>query len=799
MSNPVPTRIPLAYLAGGALAVFGLLLIRALPATTSSSWLTPRMLSIHLVLELVAIAIAALVVMVSFHTFDTERQRPAGLLGAGFLVVGCCDLLHALTYAGMPEFVADSGTDHAIFFWLMGRSFEVGTMALVALGFAPRLGRRVWLALGVATAAFLVWFGSFHVDSLPATFVKGLGVTPFKADYEIALFGANLAVAALLLRRRVRSGDRQFGLLAMSSFVVGLGELAFTSYVHPSDFQNIVGHLYKVAAYVLLYRATFIGSIRAPYEAVSASEARLREAESRVRTLSENLPQAFVYQVAHGDDGTRRFVHVSAAIERLLGLNAEAVMHDAALFLDRIRAEDRPLLEAATRQARDAMQVFEVRLRVRHADGAERRIVLHSAPRRQADGRLVWDGIATDVTERDEADEAHRRLEAQLRETQKMESIGTLASGIAHDFNNVVGAILGNVALARDDAVRGHRDEVLHGLDQIQRAGLRARDLVRQILTFGRRQATRRSVQPLAPIVDESLQLLRATLPAQVLLEARLDPAPVPVLADATQIGQVLLNLCTNAWHALGDAGGRIEVGLLRVDLPGEAALKLGLAPGAFAHLWVGDNGCGMDDETRRRIFEPFFTTKPVGVGTGLGLAVVHGIVRAHEGAIAVESAPGHGTRFDVYLPLQALASAGDSAASPLPAAAERGAGERLVYLDDDEVMAVMVERLLQRAGYRVRVFRDADEALRAAGAGEGFDLVVTDYNMPTHSGLEVIRALRELRPGLPAILVSGSVTEELVARAREIGVGEVLEKQDTLDGLALAVRRVLSTQAAPA
>jgi PAS domain S-box-containing protein len=798
MPKTLPTRIPVAYLAGAALAVLGLLLIRALPATTSASWLTPRMLSIHLVLELVAIAIAALVVMVSFHTFDSDRHRPAGLLGAGFLVVGSCDLMHALTYAGMPEFVGASGTDHAIFFWLMGRSFEVGTMVLVALGVAPRLPRRIWLALGVATATFLVWFGSFHVDAFPTTFVQGIGVTPFKADYEIALFGANLATAALLLARRARSGDRQYALLAMSSFVIGLGELAFTSYVHPSDFQNIVGHLYKVAAYVLLYRATFIGSIRVPYEAVSASEARLREAESRVRMLSENLPQAFVYQVTHGDDGQRRFVHVSAAIERLLGLKADAVMRDASLFLDRIRAEDRPLLEAAARQARDALQVFEVRLRLRHVDGSERHLELHSAPRRQADGRLVWDGIATDVTERDEADEAHRRLEAQLRETQKMESIGTLASGIAHDFNNVVGSIMGNVVLARDDAAHGRSDEVLRSLDQIQRAGLRARDLVRQILTFGRKQATRRSVQPLAPVVDESLQLLRATLPAQVLLEARLDPQPVHVLADATQVGQVLLNLCTNAWHALGDAGGRIEVGLLRVDLPGEAALKLGLAPGAYAHLWVGDNGCGMDDATRRRMFEPFFTTKPVGVGTGLGLAVVHGIVRAHEGAIAVESAPGHGTRFDVYLPVQALAAT-DATAASAPPAAVPGAGETLVYLDDDEVMAVMIERLLQRAGYRVRVFRDADEALRAAAAGERFDLFVTDYNMPTRSGLEVIRALRGLRPGLPAILVSGSVSEELIARAREFGVDEVLEKQNSFEDLATAVRRVLATQHAAA
>jgi PAS domain S-box-containing protein len=400
--------------------------------------------------------------------------------------------------------------------------------------------------------------------------------------------------------------------------------------------------------------------------------------------------------------------------------------------------------------------------------------------------------LARDITERKLAEFERQALERQLREAQKMESIGTLAGGIAHDFNNILAAILGNVALAREDAGPAH--PVQASLDQINRAGLRARHLVQQILAFSRREQQGLSVQPLRPVVEETLELLRATLPAGVRLEGALPEEAVLVRADATQLQQVLINLCTNAWHALPERGGRIEVGFERARLedgPNRRAPEL--ASGVYAHLWVRDNGSGMDAATRDRIFDPFFTTKPVGRGTGLGLSVVHGILRAHEGAIAVDTAPGRGSTFHLYLPSPSTgatqAAAPDGAASNIV-----GSGQHVLYVDDDEVMVVMVERLLQRAGFQVTAARDAGTALACVRERPGdFDVVVTDFNMPDRSGIELARLLAELRPGLPVVISTGYVSEELREQARAVGARALLKKENTLEELAGLLRDLLA------
>ncbi len=400
--------------------------------------------------------------------------------------------------------------------------------------------------------------------------------------------------------------------------------------------------------------------------------------------------------------------------------------------------------------------------------------------------------LARDVTERVQAGRDREALELQLREAQKMESIGTLAGGIAHDFNNILAAILGNLALAREDVGPGH--PVQASLEQINRAGLRARHLVQQILAFSRRESTGLTAQPLGPIVQESIDLLRATLPAGVGLQARLSAEPVAASVDATQLQQVIVNLCTNAWHALPERGGLIEVGVERVAMPAALAARMPESPtGDCAHLWVRDNGSGMDAATRERIFDPFFTTKPVGQGTGLGLSVVHGIVRAHRGAIVVDTTPGEGSTFHLYFPLsegEAVASEPCGEASPGP----RGEGQRVLYIDDDDVMVVMVQRLLQRAGFDVVSERDPAAALaRVRDAEPPFDVVVTDFNMPGMSGLEVAAALRSAAPGLPVIISTGYVSDTLRDQAGAVGVRALLMKERTLEELAGLIREVLT------
>jgi nitrogen-specific signal transduction histidine kinase/CheY-like chemotaxis protein len=387
-------------------------------------------------------------------------------------------------------------------------------------------------------------------------------------------------------------------------------------------------------------------------------------------------------------------------------------------------------------------------------------------------------------------------LERQLREAQKIESIGTLAGGIAHDFNNILAAILGNVALAREDARQGR--PVDDSLDQINRAGVRARNLVQQILTFSRREPQGLISQPLGPVLTETLGLLRATLPAGVRLDSVLPEAPVEVRGDSTQLQQVLMNLCTNAWHALPEQGGRIEVGFERCT-PDDALRQHlpELPPGTCVHLWVRDNGSGMDEATRQRIFDPFFTTKPVGQGTGLGLSVVHGIVRAHAGAIAVDTAPGQGTVFHLYFPVP---DPGDAPAQSEPSIGHAlpGAGQHVLYIDDDDVMVAMVERLLQRAGFRVTASTDAAAALAQLTAEPGtFDAVVTDFNMPEISGLDVARQIARLRPGLPVVISSGYLSDALRAKAAQAGVRALMQKENTLEELTALLLKLLAVPTA--
>ena len=400
--------------------------------------------------------------------------------------------------------------------------------------------------------------------------------------------------------------------------------------------------------------------------------------------------------------------------------------------------------------------------------------------------------IVVDVTERAAADVARHVLEAQLREAQKLESLGTLASGIAHDFNNVLGSIIGNADLARGDIEQGVKDKALYSLSLVGAAAERARVLVRQILTFSRRQSLQRSVQALQPIIDEALNIMRSTLPARVELDIRFADAPLFALVDANQIEQIVVNLCTNAWQATTDRGGRIEIGAEALELTSDEASRMGLNAGPHVRLWFADDGVGMDDATRLRAFEPFFTTKPIGSGTGIGLSVVHGIVKAHDGAIEVDSTPGSGSRFDIYLPAVGAPQTRELAPAKVQSAV-LGNGERVLYIDDDEVMPLMVERLLQRAGYVVECYTDPTFGVEAVRARpDGFDLVVTDFNMPVMSGLDVIRALAMIRPTLPTVLISGLVSDELRAQASNLGVSEVLDKQNALEELAVAVHRTL-------
>ena len=437
--------------------------------------------------------------------------------------------------------------------------------------------------------------------------------------------------------------------------------------------------------------------------------------------------------------------------------------------------------------------------------------------------------FARDLTGRKKA-EAHRNaLEAQLRESHKMQAVGTMAGGIAHDFNNILSAILGNAELAKADC--GADAPAFESLVEIEKAGRRARDLVRQILTFSRNEPPRRTAVDLPEVLRDTQRLLRVTLPPSMALHLH-TASPLPsILADPTQVEQALLNLCTNAIHAIGNAAGSVEIHTQAAYPDACLCERLGLAPGPYVSITVRDNGPGIDAATLQRVFEPFFTTKPVGQGTGLGLAVVHGVMRTHQGAVDVHSTPGQGCCFTLYFPVAEPTLARPAVAAPyapalpklpsrpaltalpmLPAPSLALPASRLaapdqpasgpgtaqthghvMYVDDDEALVFLVQRLLRRRGYEVSGFTDPHTAAAALRAEpQRYDLLVTDYNMPGYCGVDLVREALSIRADLPVALASGYITAEIEQAARNEGARALIHKPNDVEELCATVQRLI-------
>ena len=381
--------------------------------------------------------------------------------------------------------------------------------------------------------------------------------------------------------------------------------------------------------------------------------------------------------------------------------------------------------------------------------------------------------------------------QSQLRQAQRIQSIGTLASGIAHDFNNVLVAVGGNAELASQGLPADHPAH--KHLRRIEQATGRAADLVKRILAFSRRQQdSQRESVTLQPVVEEVLKLLRATLPASIEIRTRFDADAPSVLADSSQVHQMLMNLGTNAAHAMQERGGVIDVRLETVALDaGAATIAPELREGRYLKLSVSDTGCGMDRATLEHIFEPFYTTKPAGQGTGLGLSVVHGIMKSHDAAITVDSQVGVGTTFHLYFPAVDWTLAD---AAPPPAADARGHGEHVLFVDDEEAIVHVATLLLRRLGYRVTGSGDAVQALDDFRSRPyEFAAVVTDLSMPGLSGVDLARWVHEIRPGVPIVLTSGYVRPEDIAAMRRLGAVDVIMKPSLVADLGPALHRLLT------
>lgn len=507
----------------------------------------------------------------------------------------------------------------------------------------------------------------------------------------------------------------------------------------------------------------------------------LRTSEQHFKALFD---QAAV-GVAQADVVTGRFVQVNQRFADILGRSREELVH--LTFAELTHAQDVAFdLKMMQQLIKGTVREYAREKRYVRKDGVDVWVSLTVSAMWAPDeppGLCIT--VVLDITER-------KRLDEHFLQAQKMEALGQFSGGVAHDFNNILAAISGYTELSQ--MILKDNPEVREYLDAVRRATGRATDLAKQILTFSRQQPQERQAIRLQRVVEESLKLLRATIPSTIQFDTSIAPNAPTVLANANQVHQVLTNLGVNGWHAMQDRPGRLQVKLENwvVD-EAQAAVQPQLRPGRYARVSVSDTGCGMDAATQRRIFEPFFTTKPVGQGTGLGLSVVHGIMDAHDGAVTVYSQPGEGTVFHLYFP----ADAGEiDIGAPPQGSTPRGSGERVLVVDDEEMIASMIQKILTRLNYAAEFATDPTAVIALVQADPArFKLVISDQTMPGMTGLVLATRLREIRATLPVILMTGFSASLTPERLEKAGVRAVLSKPLSVQLLASAMDTALAAK----
>lgn len=504
-----------------------------------------------------------------------------------------------------------------------------------------------------------------------------------------------------------------------------------------------------------------------------------------LRTLIDAMPYPVFYK-----DVDYKYLGCNKALELFLGVRREEfigkTVHEVwpPDLAEKYQQSDRELLESPDPRSQVIPGVVET------SGGVRRDVLFHKAVFRNSDGSLGGIiSVVEDLTDRNRAEQERVRVEARLRQAQKMEALGNLAGGIAHDFNNILSIITGNTEIALWNTKKGSEEAC--SMQLVLDAANRAADLVQQILTFSHQHEPEKKPVKVAHVVQEALKMIRASLPSTIEIKQNVASRAV-VLADGTQLHQVILNLCSNAAQAMQDQGGVLDVSLADAVLDGQAIpMAEDLAAGKYVQLTVGDKGGGIDPQIIDRIFDPFFTTKKQGDGTGLGLAVAHGIVKSHGGTIDVDNRPGVGATFRVLLPvMNSFSKLEAGIKAPLP----RG-HERILIVDDEPELAMVAQKMLENLGYEVYSQTNSIEALKVFRLHlpeKPFDLVLTDLTMPQLAGLDLTRNLLSLQPDLPIVLCTGfkeKITEE---EAKLHGVQRLLPKPFTIQALAVTIRQAL-------
>lgn len=503
------------------------------------------------------------------------------------------------------------------------------------------------------------------------------------------------------------------------------------------------------------------------------AEKALKESERKYRLLVENANDAIFIE----KDG--RIVFCNPKTEKILGCSSKELADLS--FMGFVHPEDKVVLD---RMLKRKAPVPAFALRIKSGRDLKLWTQISSVP-------FQWEGspadfyFLRDIT-------AQKKLEAQLFQWQKTEAIGTLSGGIAHDFNNILSAIIGHTEIAMLKISK--ENNAYANMKSVLNAGLRARNLVKQILSYSRQSKPEMKPTLMGPVVQEALKLMRATLPVTIEIIQDIEAQGGNIIADGSQMHQVIVNLCGNAAHAMKENGGVIDVSLKRVVVnEGLAEFHPDLYPGAYWVLAISDSGHGMSPEVQKRIFDPYFTTKDTGEGTGLGLSVVQGIVKTHGGAITVDSLPGEGATFSVYLP-EAENAAGtldelqEESAKPFPTG-----NERILFVDDEEILTQIGKSFLEPLGYEVETRMSSVDALKLfQEQPDRFDLVITDMTMPNITGDKLALEVMKIRPEIPVILCTGFSEKITADRANALGIRRLLMKPLLLWEIATTVRSVL-------
>jgi len=625
------------------------------------------------------------------------------------------------------------------------------------------------LASGLITLLFSALF---------RVYLGGMGVLA-------GIMGMFLSLSAGLLLRSWRKEDRNLLFYLLGPLIATI--LILPGFLPVGTLANGWALLKKMAlpyGTAIYLGMVFVGLLIQREENRIETTERLRLSEKKFRNLYESI-----LDVSYQADAKGALKEISPSVEKMTGYKCEEMIGtQVSDYYVNSEKRDLFLKEIAEKGFVENFQI----------------------PMKKKDGGMIWastnavahfdenhniteiQGIVRDISRLKNAQEEKERLERNLRQSQKMEALGTLAGGIAHDFNNILGAILGYTELASETA--GENAEEKEYLQAVLVATERARNLIQQILTFSRNVKSEKRPVSLGKIINEALILLRQTIPSSVHIETDLDMNAGLTLADENQIHQVVLNLGTNAFHSLNEESGTIWIKLYSQLIEEETPEEYPALPlGSYICLEIIDNGRGIEKEHIERIFEPFFTTKEKGKGTGLGLAVVHGIIKDHGGHIFVDSIPGKGTRMRVMLPAAVEYEKNEDTDETLPDSQTLQGHERILVVDDEKPLADLVKRMLQSMGYQVYATVSALEALEEFRKDPmAFDLLLTDQTMPQMTGWDLANEILKLRPHMPVIIATGYSSILNEKEAKNIGVQKVMVKPLSKQTLVKMVRGVL-------